>query len=184
MEGSGESRFYKAVESQLQDADAKAAELERYARLSFSLDVSTVGTADHLVLRHSIGYSLCKDVLSDVVLGSLPFSLREDEAVLFKGRLSCPKFEMEKVAGTLVEVIQRYETPPKKGRKQWDGECFVGEGLLPTPVAVHNIGYFQSVRDKRNISLAPGNLQVYKTNDIASKRFLQNLLKLAGSIQR
>jgi hypothetical protein len=176
MIDSGDSRLYWGLRVLEQKAEDKLLELQRWARVSFSLNVQKDGNAEVLSLVHAPNYSRSGIVVPEFYLGGLTF-VSSVENEISRGRLSCSRSDLRAVGKRLCDLLPQFEAPPlrQSDREEWERESFSGNGLLPAPVAISGVDYFHNIVDKHGISVAPLEVFTYRTNDDLSVRFLKRL---------
>lgn len=185
-------RFYEGVQAIHQDTERKLRELDRWARVSFSLDVQSQvangAVTDTLTLQHCPAYSRHHGVNLDYNLGSLPFGRERphEEPWVERNGLFCPRSALGRVGTSLREVILQFETPPNIAREQWEKDAsgvpvaVVLTRLSPGDAAfdpeVH-VNYFHTITDAERVPLAPPKIFIYRSNDPASKALLNSLAR-------
>ncbi len=182
MSDSGERHLYEGLQALSKKTDRKLLELQRWARVSFDLEVSPYlesgGFNDRFVLRYAQEYSRHKRTIAPIELGSIMLAKKiSGDDLVFNDNCACPKEEFRKLGRTLKEKLLQFETPPAEAaaRNVWESEAFDGEGKPLLPVAIHGINYFHHILYKGQ-PLAPLTLQTYRTNDSESQKFLENLI--------
>ncbi len=176
MSDSGERHLYEGLQELSHETDRKLLELQRWARVSFTLDVRSkienAGFNDTLVLKHVPKYSRSNLVFPKYHLGQLTFSKNAGDIV--RGEYSCPHSELQSVGHTLQDILSAFERPPDANPQRWKEEAFDGEEKPLVPVAVHGIDYFQQLSNGGKVLAAPA-LFTYRTNDPESRKLLEHI---------
>lgn len=174
MSDSGESILYRGMQPLLEKADAKIAELKRWARVSFSLDVRSVvkqdDITDILSLKHAPKYSRCAMEFRDYNLGELHFSRTADGTFARRDDgLYCPSHEVLHAGFWLRSVIQSFEKEPAENRELWREQS---QGV---PVVIDGVNYFARILDSSGKPFGNHSLSTYRTGDLESQLFLAKL---------
>ncbi len=170
--GSEESRLRSGLHSLLDKADAKLEELQRWARVSFSLEVQEHGSSSVFIMQYCPDYSRKKDLLlPKFVLGFFP-------TAVVKNYEPCSQKKMKSFGMALQKRLCEFETePPNSARKPWLDESYDGPDRRIVPAAVYGIACFQRIIDKDGVPYAPSSLHTYRTNDSESRQFLEKLVR-------
>jgi hypothetical protein len=147
--------LYRGLQRIKLETELKIREIQRYARVSFVLNVQNEGSVDVLSLERVPEYSRCQEPLPICLLGLV------ESAGASRPRLI-------QVGKTLCRVLAEHETPPRAGLKQWRDESFDGDGKPLVPVAIYGTDYFH----RHGLVAAP---ETYRTNDPVSQEFLRQL---------
>lgn len=171
---SGESRLYHGLQALSDKADVKLAELLRWARVGFSLDVRSVAAHDSitdvLCLKHAPKYSRCSSEFRVYNLGELHFSRNSDGAFVKRDDgLYCPLHEIKHVGFWLRSIVQAFEKEPEKNPELWRAQA---NGV---PVAVDGVDYFARIFNIDKEPFANPSLKTYRTGDLESQLFLAKL---------
>lgn len=162
----------KGLHSFLDKADAKLEELQRWARVSFSLEVQEHGSSSVFIMQYCPDYSRKKELLlPKFVLGFVPTSVVKDYA-------PCSQQKVRDFGRSLRRTLSAFEIEPldETARKQWLEASYDGPGKLIVPAAVYGIAFFQRIVDKDGVPYAPSSLHTYRTNDPESRQFLEKLV--------
>ncbi len=169
--GSEESMLRAGVHNLVDKADAKLEELQRWARVSFSLEVQEHGSSSVFIMQYCPDYSRKKDLLlPKVILEFFP-------TAVVKSYQPCLQKKMKSFGMALQKRLNEFETEPSgDARKQWLEGSYDGPDKPIVPAAVYGIAFFQRIIDTDGVPYA-ASLHTYRTNDLESKQFLDKLVR-------